>query len=522
LLRSYASPSSHIGRQVAAEDRVEEDERLRNLGLTVPEEGLVVSTPYDRPFSTRSFVVPQAWFPKSGLRVFAGSGLTVRADKLLPDIDILQEVMSRAYGGWDSAQERGWAWDRWFLLWKLQLSHMGETELPLRQAFAPVEELLRFQRDNHTQIPLENFLTASPSQTAMLEFVPDGPCVEVHLKDGSSFDLDPADPAQRVRTALVPNDEGDDLKAAYYLAVPTSRGNLATIRCGETWIPLHTISSGPRSPTGFFLHEVTSEMWGSSKPEVRLLDPEVAYIRLPTLNPSNYAKVAKDRQHWPRPTGEEKLLIVDLRDNGGGAYGLGLDVLHDWVPMKWLPPAEGVSMNINASCLYPALKWGFDDVFLRGLKPPLDDETKRWLQADLDRVLKPTNDDCRRQMRRTDGKWSYRDHHVKQKIKGMRIVVLVNEGCASDCELLTWMLSAVPNAMVVGTNTSGVGQFVQPGYGVLPNTGLPFRIALGESDIYGDRRSFDGYGLDVDVVLPTSKEWKLDRLARWAAKYGRE
>jgi C-terminal processing protease CtpA/Prc len=62
--------------------------------------------------------------------------------------------------------------------------------------------------------------------------------------------------------------------------------------------------------------------------------------------------------------------------------------------------------------------------------------------------------------------------------------------------------SSSPETIVVGTNTFGVGQFIQPGYSVLPHTGLTYRIALGRSDFYGDNRSFDGYGLDVDVILP--------------------
>jgi hypothetical protein len=59
----------------------------------------------------------------------------------------------------------------------------------------------------------------------------------------------------------------------------------------------------------------------------------------------------------------------------------------------------------------------------------------------------------------------------------------------------------------VGVNTYGVCQMIQPGYSVLPQTGLRYRIALGRSDPYGDNRSVDGYGLDVDVVLP-----EVDRL----------
>ena len=54
----------------------------------------------------------------------------------------------------------------------------------------------------------------------------------------------------------------------------------------------------------------------------------------------------------------------------------------------------------------------------------------------------------------------------------------------------------------MGSNTFGMTQFIQPGYSVLPHSGLEYSIALGTSNIYGDNRSVDGYGLDVDVVLP--------------------
>lgn len=84
----------------------------------------------------------------------------------------------------------------------------------------------------------------------------------------------------------------------------------------------------------------------------------------------------------------------------------------------------------------------------------------------------------------------------------MRIIALVNSGCGSDCELFTAELASLPETIVVGTNTFGVGQFIQPGYSILPNSKLRYRIALGRSNFYGDDRSFDGYGLDVDVVLP--------------------
>jgi hypothetical protein len=64
------------------------------------------------------------------------------------------------------------------------------------------------------------------------------------------------------------------------------------------------------------------------------------------------------------------------------------------------------------------------------------------------------------------------------------------------------MLASLPETIVVGANTYGVCQMIQPGHSVLPHTGLRYRIALGRGDPYGDNRSVDGYGLDVDVVLP--------------------
>jgi hypothetical protein len=64
------------------------------------------------------------------------------------------------------------------------------------------------------------------------------------------------------------------------------------------------------------------------------------------------------------------------------------------------------------------------------------------------------------------------------------------------------MLATSPQTIVAGTNTFGIMQFTQPGYSVLPHTGLTYRLALGTSDIYGDGRSVDGYGLDVDILIP--------------------
>ncbi len=86
-----------------------------------------------------------------------------------------------------------------------------------------------------------------------------------------------------------------------------------------------------------------------------------------------------------------------------------------------------------------------------------------------------------------------------------RLLVLVDNECGSDCEFMAYLLAAESGSVIAGENTFGVGQFIQPGYFILPHTRLQFRLALGMSDFYGDGRSVDGYGLDVDVVLPSEE-----------------
>ena len=81
---------------------------------------------------------------------------------------------------------------------------------------------------------------------------------------------------------------------------------------------------------------------------------------------------------------------------------------------------------------------------------------------------------------------------------------------------MTELLASRSATLIVGSNTFGVAQFIQPGYSTLPSTGLDYRIALGTSNIYGDNRSFDGYGLDVDVVVPEVDSLRSDQLLKLA------
>ena len=89
--------------------------------------------------------------------------------------------------------------------------------------------------------------------------------------------------------------------------------------------------------------------------------------------------------------------------------------------------------------------------------------------------------------------------------KQPRFLVVVDDLCGSDCEFATFVFATRGESVIAGVSTYGVAEFIQPGYTVLPHSRTPVRMALGLSDFYGDGRSLDGYGFDVDVLLPTAE-----------------
>jgi len=500
-------PAADPALLVSRDEREAEAARLRDLGLSVPDGGPVLERPWAEPFGPRSLVVPQAWFRTPG------PDAGVDADALARDLPILEEIMRRAYGGWDSARARGWDWGAWFQQWRGTLQSRQGTTLPLVEAFSPVKQLMAFQLDNHTNLPLgRETMFGSGSQSALLEGTPKGGCTELRTSDFRTVALDPKDPAQRVRTARRWSPSGSRLETVRYLSVPGSRGQLAAVRCGGAWTSLTPVwppavrfGAQDADQQRARLAPILAIGDGTSdEPQLKLLVPTVAYMRLPTFTKRTTQLLEERAWKWMKPTDAERVLIVDLRDNEGG--DVAVEALEKWVDLKRLEPAFSTHRRQGASCLYPSLRWGYAEVTSRGLKAPLGKEVQSQLQGGLDALFRPAQPGCPPKYEESHGGWEYRKHAMRPPgpVDGRRrILVLVNDGTGSDGELMAILLASLPETVVAGSNTFGVGQFIQPGYSVLPHTRLPFRIALGTNDPYGDGRSFDGYGLDVDIVLPT-------------------
>jgi C-terminal processing protease CtpA/Prc len=152
------------------------------------------------------------------------------------------------------------------------------------------------------------------------------------------------------------------------------------------------------------------------------------------------------------------------------------------------------------------------------LRPPISESLRRSLQKQLDDLFSLSPEGCPVRVEEEHTAWNYRQHRYPAAVKGSkpRLLVLVDNGCGSDCEYVAYVLAASPGSVIAGENTFGVGQFIQPGYLSLPHSHLEFRIAMGMSDNYGDGRSFDGYGLDVDIVLDSEEAQSAAAILRLA------
>src|SRR5215475_482208 len=68
--------------------------------------------------------------------------------------------------------------------------------------------------------------------------------------------------------------------------------------------------------------------------------------------------------------------------------------------------------------------------------------------------------------------WNYRQHVPAGAALAPhpRFLLLVDEACSGDCELLVYIFAATSRAVIAGVNTSGVIQFRQPGDFLLPHS----------------------------------------------------
>jgi C-terminal processing protease CtpA/Prc len=236
-----------------------------------------------------------------------------------------------------------------------------------------------------------------------------------------------------------------------------------------------------------------------------LLGDGIAYLRLPTFTDANNEALRSALSKAPN-LGKERLVIFDLRGNDGG--NAPSDILTNWFAESAIEQAASMSQSGTTSCFATALFFGLQQQLGGGLKPPISGGLQQALQQLVASLNGTATPDCDVQPQQKTGEHALRDHQfaLQPQNKGeTRILAVVDSGCGSDCEYMTYVLAGLGDTVVAGTSTFGIMGFTQPGYFVLPHSRVPFRLALSRSDAYGDGRSVDGYGITVDVLLPSTQ-----------------
>ncbi|MEZ5403198.1 MAG: S41 family peptidase [Bryobacteraceae bacterium] len=448
---------------------------MESLGVRYPERPLLLPRPFSEPLTNGSFVVPAAWHWRPPPE-------HVDARCLLRDLDILATAMAKAYAGWETAESAGWEWAEFFEQWKSGLSREQSPAMSLERAFAPWRELMRFQLDNHSG-PVPGGAFQGLSRTLLLAEMPPEPVTAYRDDQGQNGPRDPKNPAHQPRTCLVFED--GQLTHGAAICHPSSLGEWDSVKAGPQWFAVRParFDSGRTAP-----HAASS----------RMLAGRIGYLRIPTLGYLDVLRLISDRDWLAPGLAHARTLIFDVRGNQGGGAELLAYLLGEVLGIAQRPDAT-LSMRIKDSCVSRALGWGFAQARLHGVSGPLPHAVREQLQRTLNSIASAPPG-CAVAFQAVTGRWRF-GNRLDPDAAIPRLVVLTDNRCGSDGEFLVYLLAQTPGCVVAGVNTAGVGGFARPGHFVLPHTGVAFRLATALTDPYGDQRSFEGYGLNADVVL---------------------
>lgn len=481
-----------------------ENARWEAYGVTIPKGGLVLTAPYDPPYSNRSFIVPYSWFDRFRKNGRASRDMPVSASALREDLPTLQLLMQKTYAGYGRATDRGWKWNAWFKTWDAQLAAEGNASVPLSKAFAPWMTLEHGQYDAHSGV-MDTPLFAPGSGSAMLASRPGAACTALRMNDGRIRMLSPKDPGQQPHAVQAWS--GSAFSNAWYVSYPRLGEVVRSIRCGPREIALTAIPQAGGI---------------SSTPSYEALGNGIAYLRIPSFSDSADDALRKALANAPG-LGKEQVVLMDLRGNSGGIAPL--DLLTTWFSGGAVEEAAGPPTRIGTrSCFNTALQFNANSLALATIRQPVPPDVKQRIQSVLDSIAATPPDACAVSPDVVPAQSDVAPHPFSIKRTGTdqpRVIALVDDKCANDCEALVRLLSRLPDTVVAGESTFGALGFAEPGYFVLPHSGVAFQLASSRIDPYGDQRSLEGYGFSVDVLLPTAGSQQRDAILALARALAR-
>lgn len=266
----------------------------------------------------------------------------------------------------------------------------------------------------------------------------------------------------------------------------------------------------------------------ASLPSMRRIADDIAYVRLPSFFASCQAM---QNFSIPRGFGGEHELVVDLRGNGGGNFvGCASHMLSPWMQVTQEKSLTLINTRTRRSCIVRGTA-GLDEHKNMGWLPTLNrlvngratSDVGPPLQSALNDILASASESpCEHPDDVIVSQHNMKDHSVAAFFAApeshLRVVLLTDNFCGSDCEMAIDYLALSYPTVIVGNNSMGLSQFTVPVETLLPFTGVSISLAQGLSNHYGDDRSFDGYGFSVDIVLPTSEEQDVDNITKLVKK----
>jgi hypothetical protein len=508
----FSSPAFTNDFTLNDEEIKNENDFLAKVGLSAEGRQALLKQPFQKPYSHLSFLVPTEWHARS-------TSKTVLADDLLLDLPVLREVMEKVYIGWEIQAARGWDWDAWFKSWETWLRERRGQSIDTYEAFQFWDRYSDFHLDNHSGPRFVNIdrRYGSSSRSYVLEQTPNGLCTLIYTQEGGSVPLPVDDKATQPFQARLGSTSRNFESAsfAYYLSFPKRSGTAKAVVCGEKEISLKP--TWKHSLVDVFPHIKEIAKIEEDRPMYRRIDSDIGYVRMPKMMGANlapYDQLAKDLVNLSDKT--EQIVIADNRGNGGGNHLSGLKVLSHWFELSYEKDEALYHLyRRKHSCFDRSMDWLLYQQAYLSRGPVFLTET---IKKAFDALFQPFPKDCNVSYEDFKNPFVYQNrgfdpsHSTKEPL----LLFLTDDGCGSSCETITYQVAQKKNALIAGVSSYGVDEYGFPATLILPRTKVGFRIARELDDSYGDGRSFDGRGYEVDYLLDAEETQTAEYLAEFA------
>jgi len=387
----------------------------------------------------------------------APSAEVIRKEDALADLDLLEEVLSTGYAGYELVVSGPEEWEAVFESMRAELRRL-EAPVSGEDFRALLTRSLRFTRDRHLA-----FWTVAPDGRFRFEttgrhshaYVPVTPWTEkggkLFLDGDEVVECEAQDLRELVRPALVDKKPGS-------LIVRLSETKPAPLTCrvatanGE--VSRSVVWRGLRLP---------KPKQKADKLVSTRVERGITILRIASFN-SNRHEQLMELVSVAAHLRDESTILVDLRNNPGGDATYAQKF---FVNLTSATLRESVIDELMSSTTHQGtVNWATCSL----ADPKIDDDARQHFEQKRTDFLARLDDTPA-----GDRAWRVftpvRQGRAPKLFEG-RLVVLMNRHCASACEDFLMFALQLPNTVLVGENSGGAHEFGEVRYYRLPRSGI--------------------------------------------------